>query len=153
MVDSGKKANLTGQFLEDFVEQLLIRNSYNKISSHDYLDNNYNLENQVYSKQVSLTKTIYESNWRMDFAIADQRRDINLGIECKWQQSAGSVDEKFPYLVLNIKEKSPIPCIIVIDGGGYKQEAYQWLKNQIGGNLTGVFNMSEFTKFVNNNNI
>ena len=152
MVDSGKKANLTGQFLEDFVEQLLIRNEYNKISSNDYINKLY-LGNKVYSKQAMLAKTIYESNWKMDFVISNQRKDLNLGIECKWQQSAGSVDEKYPYTVLNIKKKSPIPCIIVIDGGGYKQEAYKWLKNQIGGNLTGVFNMSEFTKFVNNNNI
>jgi hypothetical protein len=27
-----------------------------------------------------------------------------LIIECKWQESAGSVDEKYPFVVLNIKK-------------------------------------------------
>lgn len=149
----GSKANLTGQTLEEFVEFILVKNSYNKISASEYIDKKYTYNHPIYSKQVNLINTIYESNWRMDFVISNPAKKINLGIECKWQQSAGSVDEKFPYLVLNIKEKSPIPCIIIVDGGGYKPQAYNWLKKQVGGKLLDVLNMSEFTKFVNNNNI
>ncbi len=68
-------------------------------------------------------------------------------IEAKWQQSGGSVDEKFPYLVLNIREKYPCATIVVIEGGGYRKEALAWLRNQEDKKLVHVFNMSEFFKW------
>lgn len=48
---------------------------------------------------------------------------------CKWQQSSGSVDEKFPYLYLNCIEVMPEDdIIIVVDGGGAKKGAIDWLR-------------------------
>jgi hypothetical protein len=74
-----------------------------------------------------------------------------LIIECKWQQAAGSVDEKYPFTVFNIM-KIAVPTIILLDGGGYKPAAMVWLKDQVGKDraLIGVYNMSEFQKVVNN---
>lgn len=73
-----------------------------------------------------------------------------LSIECKWQDVGGSADEKYPYLVANIKKRFPCPAIIVVDGGGPKPGAIQWLKSQVDGvKLLHVFNLAEFCSFVN----
>ncbi|WP_331458428.1 PD-(D/E)XK nuclease superfamily protein [Rickettsia rhipicephali] len=58
--------------------------------------------------------------------------------------------KKYPYLVLNIKNKE---LMILIDGDGYKKEALKWLKDQVGSNLIEVFSMSEFTSWVNKKKI
>ncbi|HEU5088858.1 MAG TPA: PD-(D/E)XK nuclease superfamily protein, partial [Roseiflexaceae bacterium] len=72
-----------------------------------------------------------------------------LSIEVKWQQSTGSVDEKFPYLVLNILERYPCPAVIIADGGGQRPGALQWLRDQVGGNLLAVFSLAEFVAWSN----
>jgi hypothetical protein len=71
--------------------------------------------------------------------------------ECKWQQSGGSVDEKYPLLVFNIL-KTGIPTIVLLDGGGYSAEARAWLLEQVHdkGALIGVWDMSEFQRRANN---
>ena len=74
-----------------------------------------------------------------------------LAIEVKWQQSTGSVDEKFPYLVLNIQQCYPCPALVVADGGGQRPGALQWLRGQVSGNLLGVFSVSEFLAWANRN--
>jgi hypothetical protein len=74
-----------------------------------------------------------------------------LAIEVKWQQSTGSVDEKFPYLVLNIKERYPCPALIIADGGGQRLGAIQWLRDQLEGNLLGIFTVTEFLVWANRN--
>ena len=76
-----------------------------------------------------------------------------LVIESKWQQSTGSVDEKFPYLVLNIKSRTPFKTVVVLDGGGYKPNAAKWLRAQTDDKLIHVFDMAEFHKWVNKNGI
>lgn len=57
---------------------------------------------------------------------------MEIRIECKWQQAAGSVDEKLPYLYLNTIEAMPENSImILIDGAGWKAGAIQWLKDAV----------------------
>jgi hypothetical protein len=71
--------------------------------------------------------------------IPPDRHHDNLIIESKWQQSRGSVDEKFPFLVANIPERYPHATIIILDGGGYIKQAELWLRAQIDGTLLLVF--------------
>jgi hypothetical protein len=63
----------------------------------------------------------------------------------------GSVDEKYPFVMLNIA-KIGVPTIVLIDGDGYKKQAFDWLKNQISQEraLVGVYTMKEFQKLINN---
>jgi DNA adenine methylase len=72
-----------------------------------------------------------------------------LVIEAKWQQANGSVDEKFPYLVMNIREQYPYAAIVVLDGGGFKEGAKDWLRRQVDDKLVHVFNMMEFQRWTN----
>jgi len=110
------------------------------------------LRQKIYTRHLIICETIYGTNWNVDFIVNNpDGKIITLIIECKWQQSKGSVDEKYPYLVHNIKEKSPYPAIIIIDGNGYKAGAKKWLERQIDKKLLGVFLMGEFTRWINLN--
>ena len=155
---SGAKANWNGKMFEDFVHDHLIRNGWTFIESRylhkeaksithfkpDLLDED--LE-KWFTTQYKLTETIYKNPWKVDFLLHDERTKKTLVIECKWQQSSGSVDEKYPYLVRNIKEKSPYPCLVLLDGDGYKPAAKEWLKSEVDKKLIGVLSMSEFVKW------
>jgi hypothetical protein len=53
-----------------------------------------------------------------EFPIENAPGQLVCRIECKWQQTAGSVDEKFPYLYLSCVEAMPEKNIIILHGGG-----------------------------------
>jgi hypothetical protein len=153
--NSGGRANKTGSTLEHTVEDLLIRNGYEKAIFSDWPPT-LPAGRRYYARQVSLGYSIYGGKRRMDFAIWGASRFPNgLIIECKWQQSSGSVDEKFPFSVLNIRKSKQdygVPSVVIIDGGGYKPEALEWLRGEVNelGGLEGVFTLNEFIKAVNN---
>lgn len=76
--------------------------------------------------------TIYGQRGYTEFLVKSDRYNLNVRIECKWQQSSGSVDEKLPYLYLNCVEAIPETDIIIIaGGGGMKPGAIPWLKSAI----------------------
>lgn len=75
-------------------------------------------------------ETIYGHKGNMEFLARSKKHNLNLRIECKWQQSSGSVDEKFPYLYLNCIETIEESDIFIIHGGkGQKKGSLEWLKN------------------------
>ena len=153
---SGAKANWNGKMFEDFVHDHLVRNGWKFIKSKDLLKEGKSITRvdlfddhweKWFTTQYKLTETIYKNPWKVDFLLHDERTKKSLVIECKWQQSSGSVDEKYPYLVRNIKEKSPHPCLVLLDGDGYKPAAKEWLESQVDKKLIGVLSMSEFVKW------
>ena len=127
----GTIANETGNILENFVESTLIRKGYEFIDKKKFRVA-MSLNQKIYTKQLHLTQTIYDTKWNIDFVVHNPNKEpVSLIIECKGQQTGGSVDEKYPYVVANIKEKSPYPAIILLDGEGYKKGAQECLKKQI----------------------
>jgi len=100
-------------------------------------------------RQVNVGPGIYDEPIRVDliiYGLTDY--PDGLIIESKWQTESGSVDEKFPYLVLNIKEVFPLPTIIVLTGEGYRPGAERWLKRQVGGPLRAVMNLVQFVTWM-----
>ena len=150
----GGRANHTGNRLEGFIEDILKREGYEGFWDHkgQIFENRQAVGGKQYAKQVPCGTSIYETQRKCDFLVLNREKfPDGLIIECKWQQSAGSVDEKYPFTVFNIM-KIAVPTIILLDGGGYKPAAMRWLKEQVGKDraLIGVYNMSEFQKVVNN---
>lgn len=99
--------------------------------------------------QVVIGRTIYEKKWRVDFVLknlADFPKGLVL--ESKWQDRRGSVEEKFPFLVRNIKERSPLPAIVVLHGGGHSAGAVRFLTNAIGGNFVAVYHLEAFISWI-----
>ncbi len=135
--------------LEDVINKTLERNGYQFVDKKNFDSAKY-LDQPVFTVQYPVAKSVYDTQMYCDFIIYHPEKYSNcLIIESKWQQSSDSVDEKFPFLVLNIREKYPSSTIVVLDGGGYKKGAEKWLREQADDKLIHVFNMMEFQKWSN----
>ncbi len=151
--NSGQRANISGNRLERFVEGILRDKGYQLFKDHreQLFDNRKALGGKQYARQVICGNTVYETPRKVDFLVLN--RDLfpeGLIIECKWQHSKGSVDEKYPFLLFNII-KTAVPSIVLIDGGGYKPAALKFLQDEASKTsaLQGVYRMAEFSDQVN----
>lgn len=112
------------------------------------------LKQPFYTTHFHIGDGIYETPKSCDYILFHPEKWPDcLIIESLWQQSTGTTDEKFPYVVLNVQQRYPHRTVIVIDGGGYRQQALQWLKSQEGNNIVKVFSLGEFSKWVDKGNI
>ena len=148
MEKSGRRANQQGTTLERSVEDML-REGYEKVSAKRFFAAN-GLSQPIYARQCAAGVSLYRKPRKVDFILYHpQKWPDCLVIECKWQSSSGSVEEKFPFLVQSI-EKNNFPTIIVLDGGGYSPDAETWLKAQAGKldcKLRRVLSLGEFARF------
>jgi len=154
----GGRAIETGGTLEEVVVSLLGKKQYREIGADlrktekmDALAASF--FPRRYARQPVICKGVYGTDIQTDFFLLDQDKfPEGLIIECKWQQSTGSVDEKLPYLDLNIRQRFPALTVVLIDGDGWKKGAIEWLKAQVGvnQNLIGVYSIKEFMTWANN---
>lgn len=152
-VDSGGRPNYTGTQLEKVIFNRLVEEGYEYTENKQFMPA-ICIEQPRFSMHYLIGKTIYSTDLFCDFILYHPiKHPENHVIESKWQEVSGSVDEKYPFLVTNIKECSPYSTTIVLDGGGYKKGAEKWLKSQVGGNLLNVFTLREFMKWANSNEI
>jgi len=144
---SGKRANRTGKVLETFAAGVIEDSGYQAVSSNRFFALR-ELEQPIYAPQCEIGSDIYGKRRRVDFILYHpQRWTGNLVIQCKWQASGGSVDEKYPFEVLSI-QLNQYDTIIILDGAGYSKGAEQWLKSQAGKNkLLYVHNQGAFQRF------
>lgn len=141
-------ANNRGRELEHRVALLLDDVGYSYVTPPDLIFAMRKMRQPIYSRQVELSRDIYGKVRRCDLLVYNNNVwPDGLVIQCKWQASSGSVEEKYPFEVLNI-QKDDYPTIIVLDGGGYSKGAEGWLKGQAGKNrLLHVFSFGELQKF------
>lgn len=131
----GGTATRNGRRLEEHVEQVLRSAGW------------------AFKRQVVIGVSIYGHPLKVDVDV-DPRAGFpgGLVIECKWQQSAGSADEKFPYVVENIRsgQFGSRRVVVVIASTGFKAGAVRWLRLQqlAEPRLAGVFNLEEFMAWV-----
>ena len=151
--NGGQQAVKTGNQLEAFIEVLISDRGYRFVNREEFSAMT-DMEQPIYTTQYYVGEGTYGKKRVVDFILYHPIRwQQCLVIEAKWQQSGGSVDEKFPYLVLCIK-KSAYDTIVVLDGDGYSKGAENWLQGQAGlGYLKHVFNMSKFQKFANDDRL
>lgn len=158
IIQGGSTANRNGKIFEDVLIPLFANHGY-EIVQNSMLAR---FDVDSYDKYVVLNapfETIYNHKGKTEFLLINKIIDKKIRIECKWQQSAGSVDEKFPYLYLNaVKKYEENDVIILLDGGGYKDGAKQWLENAIDSNWENTSNknislmsLNEFMIYFNNN--
>lgn len=150
----GAQANFTGMRLEKYIEHSLIGCGFDLVSDKKALVHNITaFEKPSYAKQVHIGDTIYGTDLISDFLLFHPDKwPLGLVIEAKWQQVGGTVDEKYPYFVMNIWA-SEYQTILVLDGGGYREGAERWVRSMQRHNLLHIFNMTEFQTWVNKDNL
>lgn len=131
MPKQGTLANDSGNILEQTVKTIFSAKGFTKALYREWNKNPQKYGDELLLMNVPFT-TIYQHGGNTEFRLLSQRYKMDIRIECKWQQVAGSVDEKLPYLYLNCIEAMPEKhIIIIIDGDGWKKGAITWLKNAV----------------------
>jgi PD-(D/E)XK nuclease superfamily domain len=127
-------AHQTGRTAEDAIADLLRRH------------------NCEFRRQAKIGRSIYRPHVLHADFLVDNILEFpdGLAIESKWQDIAGTADEKFPYLVANVMAGSyRCPVLVVVHGGGVRPGALQWLKAQVDGKrLVAVFSFEELLSWV-----
>lgn len=159
MKQGGSYANSSGGVLEGLVEFTLSKKGFTVVRYKEW-----HLDPSKYGEELLLKCVPYEGLYKhasnTEFVLISKYYNLNTRIECKWQQVSGSVDEKLPYLFLNCSLKMQEPHIIILlDGGGAKPGAVEWLRNScLSYNLQestsskrriDLMNMTEFVQWVN----
>ena len=72
---------------------------------------------QVY-REVTFGKTIIGKNRRIDILVVQESTQRALGIECKYQGSGGTADEKIPYALEDLRA-SGLPVCLAYAGAGF----------------------------------
>lgn len=157
--NQGQVANKTGNALENIVVATLQNKGFEVERYSVYQKNPSNYGEELLLKNVPF-QTLYGHRGTTEFLLLSKKHNLNIRIECKWQQVNGSVDEKFPYVYLNCLEAMPEKDIIILaDGNGAKPGAVQWLREAVDNNLyttpatadkrIKVMNMVEFLTWAN----
>lgn len=141
----GGQANKTGSVLESQVQNTFCQYGFTVMAHKDY-KKGPPLFGDLLVKDYPYD-SIYGHKAKSEFLALSASRGMRARIECKWQHRTGSVDEKFPYLMLNCERVEEPLVIILIDGGGYKPGALEWIKNAARNCTTKdirVYNLGEF---------
>ena len=132
--------------------EILTIAKYRKLENRGELPDKYVLKNAPF-------QSIYNHTGKTEFLMVDKTNTQAIRmirIENKYQESAGSVDEKFPYMLLNAIQAYPEnEVILVVDGNGYKPGARQWLQDRINENWLDydkdikLMNIMQFVNWLN----
>lgn len=68
--------------------------------------------------EVRAARRLWGQQRYIDVVITDEKSGKRLGIECKFQSTLGTAEEKVPAIIQDIAYW-PIPGIVVIDGEGF----------------------------------
>lgn len=131
----GRRANMTGKRAEATIYCVLRELGY-KID-----------------RQYPICVGIHGAEMKADLYIHPiDRFPQGVAIESKWQERTGTADEKYCFLIENIRTRYPVPTIVVYGGGGARQGMVEWMRNQVDGRrLMAVLSFEEFLSWVNQN--
>lgn len=139
----------SGKFLEQVLRSELQARGFHFRTHAEDAENLDMFEPRLVVSNVPY-RSLYGCSSRSEFVITDGPRKIR--VECRWQESSGSVDEKFPYLLRNAIECMPENEVLILHGGdGARSEAIEWLKREaskISAKRIFVVNINEFLRWV-----
>ena len=143
------KASITGNILEKQVQNLFLEKGFKIVMYSKWSKDKDRYGNELLLRHVPY-ESIYNHKGYTEFLLSSKKYNKQIRIECKWQQSPGSVDEKLPYLFLNATEKmNENEIMIIIDGKGWKKGAIPWLKEAVSSsNQSERINVLSLTEFL-----
>ena len=148
----GGKACRTGSVLEATLPGAFERHNFTVLPYKEYMKLEPPRAGDFLIRRYPY-ESIYGHKGHTEFLARSDTRNLNVRIECKWQQSGGSVDEKFPYLFQNSLKVPEQEIILLVDGDGYKKCARDWLVQSAKActsKIIHVFDLKEFLTWLNN---
>ena len=85
-----------------------------------YIVANYGARGLRVYREITLGKTIIGKSRKVDLFVLHEPTNQALAIECKYQDSLGTVDEKIPYALQDL-EALWVPGILVYAGKGWSK--------------------------------
>jgi len=85
-----------------------------------YIHDKFAPQGLVVYTEVPLGKTIIGKRRRLDIFLRHETSSLAMGLECKYQASSGTTDEKIPYALADL-EAMWIPGCLVYAGNGWSQ--------------------------------
>lgn len=76
--------------------------------------------------EVKAARRLWGQRRYIDVVITDEKTGKRLGVECKYQATSGTAEEKIPATIQDIAHW-PIPGIVVIDGEGFSANMQGYL--------------------------
>jgi hypothetical protein len=83
-----------------------------------YILKNFGPRGLVVYREVSMGKTIIGKNRHVDILVIHQATSTVLAIECKYQDTLGTVDEKIPYAIQDMQAMG-VPVCLAYAGSGF----------------------------------
>jgi hypothetical protein len=123
----GFEAGHSGQFFEACIEREFTSRGVPVFSWRNAGDNG-----DMFAPRFLLRRVPYVNIYRDEGCSEFLYRDFGLGdirIECRWQESSGSTDEKFPFFWGNALIVPEPEVWLVVDGGGARKSALKWLED------------------------
>lgn len=77
-------------------------------------------------QQVRVARRLWGAERRIDVILTYRETRRSLGLECKYQGSSGTAEEKIPATISDIAAW-PIPGLVVFSGGGFSPNMRQYL--------------------------
>lgn len=135
-MSQGGESNDSGTWLERLVERTFVDVGYSAKSATDDQDNSDLFQPQILIKNVPY-QNLFGRQSRIEFELIDERYDLHMPMECRNQETSGSVHEKIPYFYLNALYCLPGNVVAFIYSGDWYtnndtgKASIEWLKNAI----------------------
>ncbi|WP_105258894.1 PD-(D/E)XK nuclease superfamily protein [Pseudoalteromonas sp. T1lg88] len=100
------------------IEETLLLLGYEESKSESPELNSFNKRNAY--------EDMYGSKRQSSFLVNSNQHGL-VRVEAHRQETSGSVDQKFPFFFESLMKAPESNLVIVFDGKGYKEEAYDWL--------------------------
>jgi hypothetical protein len=101
---SGSTMGMTGKEYADLVASYILKN--------------FGARGLTVYREISMGKTIIGKNRHVDILVIHQASSTVLAIECKYQDTLGTVDEKIPYAIQDMQAMG-VPVCLAYAGNGF----------------------------------
>lgn len=85
-----------------------------------YIVKNFGHRGVTVYRELFLGKTIIGKNRRIDILVLERATGVAIAVECKYQDSSGTVDEKIPYTLQDM-EAIGMPVCVCYAGTGFSE--------------------------------
>lgn len=132
----GRTACINGKHFEQKIANEFKINGFKIVTYKDFYNNRNNWHN-TFGRKIIITNYPYRSIYsgckaRTEYMIMFLKHDgsvFRFPIECKIQNTPGTVDEKFAFLILNCLYREEDKIVIILEGEGARKGAKKFLNN------------------------